>query len=117
MASSVVNTVYQQETWQCHETRFSRDKCITIYLLQNLNSCRLEFYSLIDPKINPHVSLDMTCPPAKFDVDWLKETQIIIKKLMFDACPPNHRHPQSNNQASLSENLVNKQWGAQNAVG
>ena len=32
------------------------------------------FYSSIDPKINPQVCLDMTYPPAKFDVDWSKET-------------------------------------------
>ena len=38
------------------------------------------FYSLIDPKINPHLCLDMTYPPAKFDVDWSKETQVIVKK-------------------------------------
>ena len=42
------------------------------------------FYSPIDPKINPHLCLDMTHPPAKFDVDWSKETQVIVKKLMFD---------------------------------
>ena len=42
------------------------------------------FYSSIDPKINPHLCLDMTYPPAKFDVDWSKETQVIEKKLMFD---------------------------------
>ena len=27
------------------------------------------FYSPIDPKINPHLRLNMTHPPAKFDVD------------------------------------------------
>ena len=32
------------------------------------------FYSPIDPKINPHLCLDMIYPPAKFDVDWSKET-------------------------------------------
>ena len=31
--------------------------------------------SPIDPKINPHLCLDMTYPPAKFDVDCSKETQ------------------------------------------
>ena len=29
----------------------------------------------------------MTHPPAKFDVDWSKETQVIVKKLMFDLKP------------------------------
>ena len=32
-------------------------------------------YTPIDPNINPHLCLDMTYPPAKFDVDWSKETQ------------------------------------------
>ena len=27
------------------------------------------FYAPIDPKINPHLCLDMTFPPANFDVD------------------------------------------------
>ena len=27
------------------------------------------FYSPIDPKINPHLCLDMIYPPAKFNVD------------------------------------------------
>ena len=35
-----------------------------------------------------HLCLDMIHPPAKFDVDWSKETQVIVKKLMFDARPP-----------------------------
>ena len=38
------------------------------------------FYSPVDSKINPHLCLDMTYPPAKFDVDWSKETQAIVKK-------------------------------------
>ena len=46
------------------------------------------FYSPIDPKNNPHLCLDMIHPPAKFDVDWSKETQVIVKKLMFDARLP-----------------------------
>ena len=46
------------------------------------------FYSPIDPKNNPHLCLDMIHPPAKFDVDWSKETQVIIKILMFDARLP-----------------------------
>ena len=29
----------------------------------------LEFQSPIDPQINPHVCLDMTYPPTKFDVN------------------------------------------------
>ena len=37
-------------------------------------------YSPPDPKINPHLCLDMTYPPAQFDVDWSKETQVIVKK-------------------------------------
>ena len=65
------------------------------------------FYIPIDPKNNPHLCLDMIHPPAKFDVDWSKETQVIVKKLMFDARPPDHRHPHSNNQVSPCENLVN----------
>ena len=36
---------------------------------------------------NPHLCLDMTYPPAKFDVDGSKETQVIVKKLMFDLKP------------------------------
>ena len=39
-----------------------------IYLKYFLKSHRLEFYGLIDQKINPHLRLDMTYPPAKFDV-------------------------------------------------
>ena len=46
------------------------------------------FYSPIDPKNNPHLCLDMIHPPAKFDVDWWKETEVIVKKLMFDTRPP-----------------------------
>ena len=38
------------------------------------------FYSPIDPKNNPHLYLDMIYPSAKFDVDWSKEIQVIIKK-------------------------------------
>ena len=49
--------------------------------------CRLNFYSQIDPKNNSYLYLDMTYPPAKFDVDWSKETQVIVKKLKFDARP------------------------------
>ena len=30
----------------------------------------------------------MIYPPAKFDVDYSKETQVIIKKLMFDPARP-----------------------------
>ena len=53
------------------------------------------FYSPIDPKNNPHLCLDMIHPPAKFDVDWSKETQVIVKKLMFDAHQPPARPPTS----------------------
>ena len=45
------------------------------------------FYSPIDHKINPHLCLDMIYPPTNFDVDWSKETEVIVKKLMFDARP------------------------------
>ena len=41
-------------------------------------------YIPIDSKINPHLRLDMAYPPAKFDVDESQETQVIVKKLMFD---------------------------------
>ena len=37
------------------------------------------FYSPIDPKNNPHLCLDMIYPPAQFDVDWSKDTQVIVK--------------------------------------
>ena len=33
------------------------------------------FDSPIDPKVDPHLCLDMTYPPTKFDVDCSKETQ------------------------------------------
>ena len=66
------------------------------------------FYSPINPQINPRMCLDMTYPPAKLGVDWSKETQVLsLKKLMFDDRPPARRHPQSNNQVSPHENLVN----------
>ena len=55
-----------------------------MYLLTFLTGQHLEFYGPIDPKINHHMCLDMTCPPAKFNVDWWKETQVIVKK-KFDA--------------------------------
>ena len=32
-------------------------------------------YIPIDPKSSPQLCLDMTYPPAQFDVDWSKETQ------------------------------------------
>ena len=51
-----------------------------IYLWKILNIHWLEFYTPIDPKIDPHMCLDMTYPPTKFDVDWSKETQVIFKK-------------------------------------
>ena len=38
------------------------------------------FYSPIDPKMYPHPYPDTIYPPAKFDVDWSKETQVIVKK-------------------------------------
>ena len=38
------------------------------------------FCSLIHPKNNPYLCLDMIYLPAKFDVDWSKETQVIVKK-------------------------------------
>ena len=126
----VMNKICLNQTWQCHETRFSCDECIMIKtssfsklarILQSnwpQNQCPLvswhdiptckvwcwlietqviikklmfdlkllvlaswqRFYSPIDPKINPYMCLDMTYPPAKFDVDWSKETQVIVKK-------------------------------------
>ena len=36
------------------------------------------YYSPINPKINPYLCLDMTYPPAKFNVDWSKETQTSV---------------------------------------
>ena len=33
------------------------------------------FCSPIDPKINPHLCLDIMYQPTKFDVNWAKETQ------------------------------------------
>ena len=53
------------------------------------------------PQNNPHLCLDMIHPPAKFDVDWSKETQVIVKKLMFDTRPP--AHP----DARLSTDILN----------
>ena len=66
-------------------------------------------YSPIDPRNNPHQCLDMIYPPAKFDVDWSQETQVIVKKIMFDARPPIHWHPQSTNQVWLTSNSDIKQ--------
>ena len=50
-------------------------------------ACWQGLYSPIDPKNNPQMCLDMIYQPAKFDVDWSKETQVILKKLMFDVHP------------------------------
>ena len=37
-------------------------------------------YSSTDPQNNIQLCLDMIYPPAKFDVDWSKATQVIVKK-------------------------------------
>ena len=58
----------------------SWQKCIMIYLKLQVLASWLGFYIPIDPKINPHLHLDTTYPQAKFDVDWSKETQVIVKK-------------------------------------
>ena len=50
-----------------------------IYLNFYLEGRCLKFYSPITPQINPHLCRDMSYSPAKFDVDWSKETQVIIK--------------------------------------
>ena len=42
-----------------------------------LKGRHLKFYSPIDPKNNPHSYLDMTYPPAKFDVDWSKKIKLL----------------------------------------
>ena len=58
------------------------------YILKLLVLARWQgFYSPTDPKINPQLCLDMTHPPAKFDVDRSKETKVIVKKIMFDLKP------------------------------
>ena len=55
------------------------------------------FYSPIDPPPQKtHLCLDMIYQPTKFDVDWSKETQVIIKK--NNVWRPPVWHPQSNNQ-------------------
>ena len=77
-----------------------------IYLFKN--SCHLEFFSPVDPKISPHMCLDITYPPAKFDGDYSNETLVIVKQ---NKClSPAHRNPQCNNQVSPCENLVNKTY-------
>ena len=56
------------------------DECIMIYFKLLVLASWQGFYSPIDHKINPHLRLYTTYPPAKFDVDWSKETQVIVKK-------------------------------------
>ena len=51
------------------------------------------FYSPIDPQNNPHLYLDMIYPSAKFDVDWSKEIQVIVKKT--NVWRPDDRPPTS----------------------
>ena len=63
------------------------DECIMIYFNLFVLASWQGFYSPIDPKVNAHLCLDMAYPPAKFDVDWSKETQVIVKKLMFHLKP------------------------------
>ena len=78
--------------------KFLASECRMRCLIFFLNGHRLEFYSLIDLKINPRLCLDMTYPPAKFDVDWSKETLVIVKKVWcLPGHPPHHRHPQQYN--------------------
>ena len=43
-----------------------------IYLKYFLKGHCLDFYGPFDPNINPHLCLDMTYPPTKFDVDCQK---------------------------------------------
>ena len=45
------------------------DECIMIYFKLLVLASWQGFYGPIDPKINPHLRLDMTYPPANFDVD------------------------------------------------
>ena len=40
-----------------------------MYLKYFLKGHRLDFYGPSDQKINPHLCLDTTYPPAKFDAD------------------------------------------------
>ena len=42
---------------------------IMMYLKYFLKGYRLDFYGPFDPKINPHLCLDTTYPPAKFHAD------------------------------------------------
>ena len=65
------------------------------------------YISLIDPKTNPRLCLDMIHPPTKFEPDCSKEIQVIIKKkLMFDARLP-ARPPARPPTSPPCENLVN----------
>ena len=51
------------------------------YILKLLVLARWQgFYSPIDLQNNPHLCLDMIYQPAESDVDWSKETQVIVKK-------------------------------------
>ena len=59
-----------------------------------LKGRHLEFYIPIDLKNSPQYYLDMTFPPAKFDVVWSKETQVIVKKKEVWR-PHKHKHPQN----------------------
>ena len=43
-----------------------------IYLKYFLKGHCLDFYGPFDPNIIPHLCLDMTYPPTKFDVDCYK---------------------------------------------
>ena len=63
------------------------DECIMIYFKTSSFSKLARVLQSNWPQSNPHLYLDMIYPSAKFDVDWSKETQVILKKLMFDARP------------------------------
>ena len=70
----------------------SANYCFIVHMLDlygkfDLKTTSFSKLARIDPKNNPHLCFDMIYRPAKFDVDWLKETQVIVKKLMFDARP------------------------------
>ena len=73
--------------WYSLKLLFLASKCkYDIIALKNLNSRHLKFYSPIDPQINHHTCRDMTYPPAKFDVDWSKDTKVIVKNTNV-CCP------------------------------
>ena len=68
------------------------------------------FYSPIDPKINPNVCVLIwrTHPQSLMLIDQSKLKLSLQKSNVWrpDADPPDHWHPQSNNQVSPCENLI-----------